>query len=80
MPRVTTTIDPREGDYVLSPTGLTWTIRRRSGDRSGASVSVGDRDEKAAVTKLRTLAEADRADGWQTSGTGVFWRIARFRA
>jgi len=79
MPRVTTTTDPREGDYVLSPTGFTWNILRRNGNHSGASISVGDRDKKAALTKLRSLAETDRADGWETAGTGVFWQIARFR-
>jgi hypothetical protein len=79
MPRVTTTTDPREGDYVLSPTGLTWNILRRGRDRNGASVSTGDRDRKVALTKVRSLAQGDRSDAWETSGTGVFWQIARFR-
>ena len=79
MPRDTLTTDPREGDYILSPTGLTWSILRSNGDHSGKSISVGDREKKTAVARLRSLAEADQADGWETAGTGLFWRITRFR-
>ena len=79
MRRDTLTTDPREGDYILRPTGLTWNVLRSSGDRSGRSVSVGDRDRKTALARLRVLAEADSADGWETTGTGLFWQITRFR-
>ena len=79
MPRDTLTTDPREGDYILSPTGLTWNILRRTGDHSGKSISVGDRKKKTAVARLRSLAEADQADGWETAGTGLFWQITGFR-
>ncbi len=79
MPRDTLTTDPREGDYILSPTGLTWNILRSNGGRSGKCISVGDREKKTAVARLRSLAEADQADGWETAGTGLFWQITRFR-
>jgi hypothetical protein len=79
MPRDILTTDPREGDYILSPTGFTWNILRSNGGRTGTSISVGDRDKKTAVARLRSLAEADHADGWETGGTGLFWQITRFR-
>ena len=79
MPRVTTTTDPREGDYVLSPTGLTWNILRRIGADGGQSISTGNRDRKTALAKLRSLAETDHTNGWETAAVGLFWQIARFR-
>ena len=79
MPRDILTTEPRAGDYILSPTGLTWNILRSNGDQSRKSISVGDRDKKAAIVKLRSLTEADQADGWETAGTGLFWQISRFR-
>ncbi len=79
MRRDMLTTEPREGDYILSPTGLTWNVLRSIGGRSGASISVGDRDRKTALARLRLLAEADSADGWETAGTGLFWQITRFR-
>jgi ApbE superfamily uncharacterized protein (UPF0280 family) len=79
MRRDTLTTDPREGDYILSPTGLTWNVLRSSGGHSGQSISVGDPDRKTALARLRSLAETDSADGWETAGTGLFWQITRFR-
>ena len=79
MHRDILTTEPREGDYILSPTGLTWNILRSNGDHSRKSISVGDRDRKTALAKLRSFAESDRADGWETAGTGLFWQITRFR-
>ena len=79
MRRDTLTTEPREGDYILSPTGLTWNVLRSSGDHSASSISVGDRDRKTALARLRSLAEADSADGWETAGTGLFWQITRYR-
>ncbi len=79
MPRDILTTEPREGDYILSPTGLTWNILRSNGDQSRKRISVGDRDKKAALAKLRSFAESDQADGWETAGTGLFWQIARHR-
>ena len=79
MHRDTLTTNPREGDYVLSPTGFTWNILRRGSDHNGFSVTTGDRDKKDALAKLRALAEADRADGWETAAIGLFWHVARFR-
>jgi hypothetical protein len=79
MRRDLLTTNPREGDYILSPTGFTWNVLRSNGDRSGKSISVGDRDKKTALAKLRSLAETDQADGWETSGTGLFWQITQFR-
>jgi hypothetical protein len=79
MRRDLLTTNPREGDYILSPTGLTWNVLRSTGGRGGTSISTGDREKKTALARLRVLTETDRADGWETSGTGLFWQIARFR-
>ena len=79
MRRDTLTTDPREGDYILSPTGVSWNVLRSNGDHSGMSISVGDRDKKTALARLLSLAETNQADGWETAGTGLFWQISRFR-
>ena len=79
MRRDLLTSNPREGDYILSPTGLTWNVLRSTGARGGRSISTGDRDKKTALAKLRSLTEAENADGWETAGTGLFWQITRFR-
>ena len=79
MQRDTLTMNPPAGDYILSPTGLTWNVLRRIGNDSSASLSTGDRERETALIRIRTLAERDRVDGWATAGTGMFWRITRFR-
>ena len=73
------TIDPREGDYILSSTGTSWNVLRSNGDHSGTRISAGDHDKPAAIAKIRSLTEDDRADGWETGGTGLFWQITQFR-
>jgi hypothetical protein len=70
---------PRQGDYILSPTGLTWNVLRRNENHSGQSISVGDPDRKTALARLRSLTEADHSDGWETAGKGLFRRVTRFR-
>jgi hypothetical protein len=79
MRRDVLTTDPCEGDYILSPTGFSWNVLRSNGDHSGKSICVGDREKKTALARLRSLAEVDRADGWETGGTGLFWQIVRCR-
>ena len=79
MRRDLLTANPRAGDYILSPTGFTWNVLLSTGERGGKSISTGDRDKKTALAKLRSLTKADRADGWETAGTRLFWQITRFR-
>jgi hypothetical protein len=73
------TANPPGGDYILSPTGLSWNIRRSNGDGTGMSISAGERNKKRALSALLLLAEADSADAWETAGTGSFWLIKRCR-
>ena len=79
MTRDTLTTNPPAGDYILSPTGFTWNVLRRDGPGSSISLSTGDRKRETAVIRIRSMAERDRVDGWATAGTGMFWRITRFR-
>jgi hypothetical protein len=74
-----TTVTP-DGDYVLSPTGLTWTVRRSTGDGAGWSVAVGVRDRATALAAMLALAATDKTDAWETVGTGFSWLVGRHRA
>lgn len=74
------TASPPRGDYILSPTGLTWNISRSNGNGSVMSISVGGRNRKIGLATLLSLAERDKADAWETTGTGPFWLIKRYRS
>jgi hypothetical protein len=76
----TLTADPPQGDYILSPTGLTWNVLRRNDRGAGESISVGNRDKRTARARLLSLAAADQVDGWETAGTGIFWQVIRCRS
>lgn len=80
MHRDRLTTNPPQGDYILSPTGLTWNVLRRNAHGGGEGISVGDRDKQTALARLLSLAAAERVDGWETAGTGIFWRVTRFRS
>jgi hypothetical protein len=73
------TANPPEGDFVLSPTGYSWNVRRSLGDGSVQSIAEGERKKADALASLISLAEADKTDAWETVGTGVFWQVRRFR-
>jgi hypothetical protein len=73
------TVNPPNGDYILSPTGYSWSVRRSIGDGSVQSVAAGERKRAVALASLISLAEADKTDAWETVGTGVFWLLRRFR-
>ena len=77
--RETLTTSPPAGDYILSPTGYSWNVRRSIGNGSGQSVAAGERKKAIAQARLVSLAEADKTDAWETVGTGVFWLLRRFR-
>ncbi len=79
MSRAIYTADPPQGDYFLSPTGLTWHVRRTNGHGSVLSVSAGERNRKSALATLLSLAEGDKADAWETAGPDSFRLIKRFR-
>lgn len=70
---------PPKGDYVLSPTGYTWNVRRSNGDGSGQSLLAGARDREVALSHLVSLADGNGTDAWETAGSGSFWLIARYR-
>jgi hypothetical protein len=72
--------DPPRGDYIVSPTGLTWSIRRVTGNGSVIGVSDGERDWKSALITILSLAERDKADAWETAGRGSFRLIKRYRS
>jgi hypothetical protein len=79
MPRDVLTANPISGDYILRPTGFSWTVLRSIGEGSAMLIAAGDRNKKTALARVQTLSETDRADGWETSGTGMFWQITSFR-
>lgn len=74
------TAHPPGGDYLLSPTGLTWGVRRTTGSGSVTGISAGERDRKMALATLLSLAEGDKADAWETAGPGSFRLIKRYRS
>lgn len=74
------TADPPRGDYILSPSGLTWGVRRASGTGSVISISAGERNRKSALATLLSLAQREKADAWETSGIGSFRLIKRYRS
>jgi hypothetical protein len=77
--RKTYTTSLPDGDYILSPTGYSWNVRRSNGDGSVQSIAAGERKRAVALASLIALAEADKTDAWETVGTGVFWLLRRFR-
>jgi hypothetical protein len=77
--RETLSAIPPEGDYILSPTGYSWNVRRSLGDGSVQSIAAGERKKAVGMATLIALAEANRTDAWETVGTGVFWLLGRFR-
>jgi hypothetical protein len=79
MRRGVFTACPPHGDYILSPTGFSWDVRRAASNGSVMSISAGERNRKVAVASLLALAEGDKADAWETEGTGSFWLIKRYR-
>ena len=79
MANATFTAHPIEGDYILSFTGFSWNILRRTGHDSAMSVSTGDKNRKTALARIRSLTEIDSADGWEADGPDVFRQITRFR-
>jgi len=71
---------PPRGDYFLSPTGLTWGVRRTNDHGSVMSISAGEGNKKTALATLLSLAEGAQADAWETAGTGAFRLIKRYRS
>jgi hypothetical protein len=70
---------PPKGDYVLSPTGYSWNVRRSNGDGGFQSIFAGERVRSFALSHLVSLADSSGTDAWETAGSGSFWLIARFR-
>ena len=77
--RETLTADPPDGDYILSPTGYSWNVRRSLGNGSVQSIAAGERSRPVALASLISRAETDRTDAWETVGTCVFRLLRRFR-
>lgn len=73
------TTRPRQGDYVLSPTGLTWGVRRTNENGGSISVSVGEPDRKVALAAMFSLANSDKADAWEPVGPESFRLLRRYR-
>ena len=66
---------PPDGDYILSPTGFTWSIGRSNVDGSLMQMTAGERKRT-----LLMLADRDGADAWETVGTGSYWLVKRYRS
>jgi hypothetical protein len=73
-------VRPRDGDYIMRFTGLTWSVLRRTGEEDAAFLlSSGHRDRKAALLEVQSLTKRDRADGWEPDGPDFFRQVTRFR-
>lgn len=70
----------RGADYILSPSGYSWNVRRSKGDGTVQIIADGERDKAVAVANVISLADADKTDAWETIGTGGFRLLQRFRA
>jgi hypothetical protein len=80
MQRPTYIERPKDGDYVMRFTGLTWSVLRRTGEEGAFFIlSIGHRDRKAALLQVRSLSERDRSDGWEPDGPDLFRQVTRFR-
>ena len=77
--RAVFTASPLKGDYVLSPSGLTWNVRRSNGDGSAQGLFDGERDRRVALSHVVSLADGDETDAWETAGVDSFSLIARYR-
>ena len=77
--RAILTTNPPDGDFILSPTGYSWNVRRSLGNGSVQSITAGERKKDIALASVISLADADKTDAWETVGTGVFWLLQKFR-
>ena len=71
---------PPDGDYILSPTGLTWGIRRSNVDGSRMQITTGEREKNVALATLLMLADRNGADAWETAGTTSYRLVKRYRS
>ena len=71
---------PPDGDYILSPTGFTWSIGRSNVDGSLMQMTAGEREKNVALATLVMLADRDGADAWETVGTGSYRLVKRYRS
>ena len=78
--RTVFTARPPDGDYILSPTGFTWSIGRSNVDGSLMQMTAGERKRNVALSTLLMLADRDGADAWETVGTGSYWLVKRYRS
>ena len=77
--RAILTANPPDGDFILSPTGYSWNVRRSLGNGSVQSIVAGERKKDVALARLISLAAAHTTDAWETVGSDVFWFLQRFR-
>jgi len=78
--RAVFTARPPDGDYILSPTGFSWSIGRSNVDGSLMQMTAGEREKNLALATLLMLADRDGADAWETVGTGSYWLVKRYRS
>jgi hypothetical protein len=79
MQRPTYVQRPRDGDYIMRFSGLTWSVLCTTGEEAAFLLSTGHRDRKAALLQVRSLTERDRSDGWEPDGPDLFRQVTRFR-
>ena len=70
---------PRQHDYILGSTGVSWTVDRVLGATSVSRISTGERSEVQARSAARALAARDGTDAWQVAGIGSYRLIWRGR-
>lgn len=67
------------GDFLLSPTGLTWGVRRANDNGSVADAFAGAPDRRRALATLLSLADGAGADAWEAAAGGTFRLLKRNR-
>ena len=70
---------PKDGDYLMRFTGLTWSVLRRTGEEGAFILSTGHRDRKAALLEVQSLTERDHSDGWESIGADWFRQVSHLR-
>ena len=77
-PRIFST-NPPPGDYILTTSGLSWNLDRRTDTGGMLRIHAGEQNRQTAVVKLLGLAEQDRSDAWEIFGTDTYRLLKRYR-
>ena len=78
-PARTFSTNPPPGDYILTTSGVTWNLDRRTAAGGVLRILAGEPNRQSVLARLLGLAEQDRSDAWETFGADTYRLIKRFR-